>query len=330
MEKKEINNPVRLFFGKRFSKETQLYFRYWFRLDEDSREKETRMQELWEESPEAVTPQTWESLEKLKDRIAAWQPSHRHFLIPSWVKYAAAVLLIVASSWITRRMSLPEKEIVSAELVEVYVPYGDCREVMLADGSKVWVNAGSLLIYPVAFNGSKRTVYLNGEARFEVAKNPAQPFTVNTHYLDIQALGTVFSVQAYPNASVTSTTLEEGSIQVDTKQVEPASSIVLKPNEQLVYTHNTRQISVSQIDAARMAAWKDGYLIFEHASFGEVVAALERKYDVTINYNAKKFQDCSYFVKINPDETVQEALRLLSHLEGNFEFTITGKTISIH
>lgn len=330
METKQTHRIIRSFFGKHFSKKAQLRFRYWFRMPENEDEKEISMRELWEESPSTVTDKTWDDLSKLQERIAAEQiKPTRHFHLYRWGQYAAVIVIVVATVVITKWVSPDPVQVVSPKMTEFYVPYGECRQVDLPDGSSVWVNAGSLLVYPAEFTADSRIVYLTGEARFEVAKDPDKPFIVSTNYLDIRALGTVFSVEAYPGGQTTSATLEEGSVRVDTKQGEIVSSI-LKPDEQLVYSHQTRQISINKVEADGMSAWKDGYLIFEDASFEEVVAVLKRKYNVTINYDANKYRGRSYFVKFNPDESVEDALLILSRLIDDFRYTITGQTISIN
>ena len=226
METKQVQNIIRSFFGKRFSKETQLRFRYWLRLTEDRDEKDATIRELWEKCPSSITERTWEDLSEMQERIGRKHTMPvRRSLFSRWGKYVAAVVLIVSTSVVTQLVNQPTVEVVSPKLVEFYVPYGDCREITLADGSIVWVNAGSLLIYPSEFTADTRTIYLSGEARFQVAKNPDKPFIVGTNHLDIQALGTVFSVCAYPNSQTTSTTLEEGSILVGVKPEKQQSSI---------------------------------------------------------------------------------------------------------
>lgn len=327
---KEIQNIIQSFFGKHFSKEMQLYFRYWLLLKDDRKEKEAALEEIWENSPSALAGNSWESLVQLQRRIRQTQAAGRRRVLVSFAKYAAAIALLVICGLSAYRLGKREAETLPVRWTEMYVPYGDYREVLLADGSTVWVNAGSLLIYPEEFTTGSRTVYLNGEARFRVAKDATKPFIVNTAHLDIQALGTVFSVQAYVSSPVITATLEEGSIRVGTKQAPASDSVILKPNEQLTYSCHTHRWAVNTVDAARLAAWKDGYLIFENASFREVVAGLERKYGVTINYDARKYQNSAYYLKINPRESIEDALLVLSNVVEDFKFTIKEKTISIY
>lgn len=330
METKEVRELIGMFFGKRFSKKTQMAFRYWFRLSKDHEAKDAAMRDIWQKCPSEITSETWYDLSEMQKRMAPWRGRvMRRSPIYRWGKYAAVVAIIVATAAITRLSTPPEVKIVSPEMVEFFVPYGDCRAVKLADGSTVWVNAGSVLVYPKEFIANNRTVYLSGEARFEVAKNLDKPFIVNTHQLDIEALGTVFSVEAYPNGHTTTATLESGSVGVTAKSTNLPVSI-LKPNEQLVYAHQTKTVNIRTVDATRMAMWRDGYLIFEDSSFEQLITALERKHNVTINYNADKYTGRSYFVKFNPDESLEDALGVLSSLVDNFRYKIIGRTVVIN
>lgn len=330
MYKEEVRNIIRSFFGKRFSKEIQLRFRYWLRRDEDSVEKEDILLQIWKDSPSEISEQTWDNLTKIQQRIAL---SEKATSQKSWVgqvaKYAAVAAIWVVTVFAVRYFTEEKVKMVSPKLTEFYVPYGDHQEITLPDGTTVWVNAGSVLIYPSEFKADTRTVFLSGEACFSVVKNPDQPFIVSTQYLDVQALGTVFSVDAYPGATKTIATLEEGSVQIGTKPAKLSASI-LKPNEQLIYSHLTQQIVIHEVDAEQVSAWKNGFLIFKDASFEELAAALEHKYNVTINYNVEKYKGRTYYVKFNPDESIEDALLILSHLIENFRYNISGKTISIN
>lgn len=330
MHVEKVQNIIKSFFGKRFSEETQLRFRYWLRLEDKRDEKEGMLRELWENSPAEITERTWDRLADIQERI---KENEKNTLRRRWIgrmgKYAAAVAILMLTVFCTQYLTRQSVESVSSRMAEFYVPYGDQQQLVLPDGSIVWVNAGSILIYPSEFTADTRTVYLSGEACFNVAKNPDLPFIVSTQHLDVQALGTIFSINAYPGTVETTATLEEGSVQVDMKSAElPAS--VLKPNEQLIYSHLTHAVTISKVDAGEVSAWKDGYLIFKNASFEELVAALERKYNVTINYNAEKYKGSTYYVKFNPDESIEDALLILKHLVEGFRYRITGKTISIN
>lgn len=329
MEARRSEKIIRLFFGKHFSKDVQFRFRFWFCSAIEKDEKVEVLNDIWQTCPSTATDQTWKDLEQMHNRMrihARRKPWYRQ--VP--LRYAAMLALVLGTAFSMRVISFQEAKIESPEMTELYVSYGECKQVVLADSSVIWVNAGSLLIYPKEFTASAtRKIYLSGEACFQVAKNPDKPFIVSTNHLDVQALGTRFSVRAYPSSVITSSTLEEGSVKVDVKSSNPFSSILV-PGEQLAYDRHSGKISINRVDAEQMSAWKEGYLIFENASFAQLAAALERKYNVTINYNAKKYEDGSYCVKFAPDESIEDALKILSHLIDKFNYIVSGRTISIN
>ena len=334
METRNKQNLIKKFFDNKFSKNTQLRFRYWFRLDDSQLEKEEAMQALWESSRSVITPETWDDLEQIQERISQTKSTNRlRIVYPQVAKYAAVVLLLILTSVTTYYFSshntVPSQTISNSKFVEFFVPYGACQKVKLADGSLVWVNAGSVLIYPEKFTAETRTVYLSGEANFKVAKNPYQPFIVKTNHIGVRALGTVFSVQSYPNSIYTKATLEEGSVLVKVNQKMALSSI-LKPNEQLIFNNKSHIVSIASVDAKKINSWKNGYLIFQDATFEEIVATLERKYNVQFNYNSNKYNGRSYYLKFNPNESLEQTLSVLSQLINGLTYKINKTTVFIN
>jgi ferric-dicitrate binding protein FerR (iron transport regulator) len=327
MESDKIKNIVQTFFGKDVSKKTLYLFGKWFRLNENAAEKDLAMEEIWENTSATITNETLDDLSKIKAKINPKKinPKHESKFSPVKVffSYAAAIALIIISSvYVTYKIAIPAP----LEYTQLSVYYGESRKITLADGTIAAVNAGSTLIYPKDFTGNTRTVFLTGEANFSVAKNPDKPFIVKTKYMDIKALGTKFCVQSYPNAIYTKATLIEGSIKVD-MQSEKNKSYLLKPNDQLTYSHSSNEISINTVDANKTASWEDGYLIFQGATFDEIAQTLERKYNVVINYDGKKLNQQSYFVKFNPDETIDDAINILAILIGKSSYKKENSTI---
>lgn len=334
METRNKQNLIQKFFENKFSKNTQLRFKYWFRLEDSQLEKDEAVKALWESSRSVITLQTWDDLEQVQELISQTKSTNRLRLVYRQVaKYAAFVILLVLTSVTTYYFSshntLLLQTVSAPKFVEFFVPYGDRQKVNLADGSIVWVNAGSVLIYPEKFAAETRTVYLSGEANFKVAKNPNQPFIVRTKHIGVRALGTVFSVQSYPNSMYTKATLEEGSVLVKVNQNMALSSI-LKPNEQLIFNNQSHKVSIASVDAKKINSWKNGYLIFQDATFEEIVAILERKYNVQINYNANKYNGRSYYLKFNPNESLEQTLAVLSQLVNGLKYKIDKSTVFIN
>ncbi|WP_321438429.1 FecR domain-containing protein [uncultured Bacteroides sp.] len=324
MESSNIRNIICTFFEKNASKNTQLLFRKWFRLDEYPAEKEEYMEELWQNSPSVISAQTLEDFSKIKACLSDQIPAKPVYsLFQRIITYAAVIALIVASSvYLTYQFAVPAQ----LEYAQLSVSYGESKKITLSDGSVVAVNAGSTLIYPKSFSADTRTVFLTGEANFSVAKNPHKPFIVKTKYLDVRALGTKFNVQSYPNADYTKTRLVEGSVKVDI-ETGKIRSYILKPNNQLTYSHKSNNVSIADVDAAKLAAWEDGYLIFQGVTFNEIVNTLERKYNVVINCDGKKLSKQSFYVKFNPDESLEEVMNVLCMLINKSSYKIEGSTV---
>lgn len=316
-ESNNIRRIIQLYFGKHFSRTGRTLFARWLRAESDNEEKTTLLQTLWEQSKAEVTAETHEDWASLEVQLEV-KPIEKH-TIPAyrlWMKYAAVVAVIlltgIATFFITDRV----RPVRHVEMAELFVPYGESRQVVLPDGSQVWVNAGSLLIYPKDFtNTETRTIYLTGEASFTVKKNKEKPFIVKTTYLDVRALGTVFTVVSYPSDSCTSTILEEGSIKVDVRTGKHRPAI-LTPNERLAYSHTAHTVTIQPVDAQLYKMERSGYQIYENVSFNNLMTSLERKFNVTIHYNSQKYSNKYYNVKFAPHETLADVLNVLQQLIG--------------
>lgn len=158
------------------------------------------------------------------------------------------------------------------------VPRGGQYKVVLADGTKVWLNAESSLKYPTAFAGTERKVVLTGEGYFEVTKNKEKPFIVESSGNQIKVLGTKFNVNSYQDENVFTATLVEGSVQIS----NDGTTKILKPGEQARVA--AEKISVLPVDASEATAWKDGEFVFRNTPVHSIVRQLARWYDLDIEY----------------------------------------------
>lgn len=325
-----IKQLMRLYFGKHFSRYGRILFGRWLKAADVRILKDEMLQELWEESHSEVTASTYSDWDALQKHLSVRPIQKRSVLLyRQWLKYAAVAALILATAGSTYWATDHFKPLRQVEMAQIFVPYGESQLVTLPDGSKVWVDAGSLLVYPKEFSGTDtRTVYLTGEASFSVQKNPEQPFIVKTTYLDVQALGTVFTVNAYPNDTSTTATLEEGSVLVSVQE-DSIQPTILKPDQQLVYSHTEHTVTVQSIDASLYKLERSGYLIYENTSFNRLMASLERKFNVTIHYNSQKYASEYYNVKFSPDETIEDVLKILQQLVG-IQYKVNGRTVFIN
>lgn len=155
-------------------------------------------------------------------------------------------------------------------------PKGSTYQILLPDGTKVWLNTASSIRYPVAFTGNERHISLTGEAYFEVAHNASKPFTVEANGSTIQVLGTHFNVSAYTDEKQTTTTLVEGSVNVS----KNGNTVLLKSNQQATVDVLTGAIRRSTADVRSALAWKNGYFRFDNESIEDIVDKISRWYDI--------------------------------------------------
>jgi ferric-dicitrate binding protein FerR (iron transport regulator) len=161
------------------------------------------------------------------------------------------------------------------------VPKGKRFEMILPDGSKVWLNALTTVKYPVSFNKQERVVELNGEAYFEVAHNPGWPFKVKTGNQVVEVLGTHFNVEAYAGDSKINTTLAEGNVRV----VKGSSVTYIKPGQTAVNDLAAPDCRVKKADLETVLAWRNGMFYFKDERIEEIMKKVSRIYNVQVEFN---------------------------------------------
>src|SRR6185312_10938857 len=159
-------------------------------------------------------------------------------------------------------------------------PRGGQYQLVLPDGSKVWLNASSSIHFPTAFVGNQRNVELTGEAYFEIAKNKEKPFHVNVNGMQVEVLGTHFNVNAYGDEGAIKTSLLEGSVKIKKGNM----SGLLKPGQQGVLKKNSNDLEIKSADMDEVIAWKNGLFQFDGADIKTIMREIGRWYDVEIEY----------------------------------------------
>jgi ferric-dicitrate binding protein FerR (iron transport regulator) len=166
-------------------------------------------------------------------------------------------------------------------MAQVIIPYGKRIEITLADGTRIWLNSGSQLSYPVSFTSNSREVYLSGEAFFDVESDPSKPFQVITDDMKIEATGTRFNVTSYANDPTTQTVLLSGKVSAG-KNKRFARTVDIEPGERIAYNKQEDNLMKDRVDVELYASWIDGYLIFDNEPVDEVFRKLERYYNKNI------------------------------------------------
>jgi transmembrane sensor len=231
-------------------------------------------------------------------------------LFGSLLKYAAVfILAFVLGSISLYLINQRERNALSAQYNTIEVPYGQRSQITLYDGTKVWLNSGTKLKYPVVFNPDTREVTIEGEAYFNVAKDVKHPFVVNSGKLKVEVLGTHFNVCAYSDENEFSTTLEEGVVKV--YNTETGKFTKMNPGEQVVLDRKTDSFKRLHVDTDLYTSWKENLLKFEDATFEEVIKKMERWYDVKITV-APSIDTKERYTMTIKTESLREMLQLVS------------------
>ena len=198
----------------------------------------------------------------------------------------------------------------------VTVPVGQRVNLQLPDGTSVWLNASSEIIYPAYFSGSTREIHLNGEAYFEVEHNASKPFIVHTETFDIKVLGTKFNLAAYKGMEGFTTALMEGSVEV-TDRKNKDKSVRLYPAQKVAFRNG--ELCKSPIDNYDVYRWREGLICFKETRFADLMRQLEKNYGVRILINNEAVKEKVFSGKFRTTDGIDNALRLLQK-EGHYTF----------
>ena len=304
---------------------------------------------LLAEADKRDTPQT--------KQIPVHQP-YENPVIRLRIPHIAAMLAVVFTLGLLARPYFNTGKKTATAWYEIQAPLGAKSRVSLIDGTKVWLNAGSKLLYSTDFGLQNREVRLEGEGYFEVTENTALPFEVRTSGLMVRALGTTFNVKAYPNEATIETILIEGEVEIShavkTAGIDKNETVLLKPRQRLTLKKNTNEMlvetnvqekekepasapfqqttitpTVKSIKAATdltiHTSWKDKRWRIESEELGSFATKLERRYNVTISFQDKDLPKYKFNGTFE-DEPIEEVLRALS-LAAPINFSLKGNQV---
>ena len=204
---------------------------------------------------------------------------------------------------------------------KIETPFGGKYQINLPDGSKVWLNSASSLRFPAFFSGKTREVELNGEAFFDVAKNPDMPFKVVTKDQIVEVLGTQFNINSYADEESFKTTLIEGSVKVIYKD----RIILLNPGQQ--FQPSLKSSKVIEADTEEVTAWKNGYFLFKDEDIQSIMRKISRWYNVEVSYSGE-IPDVGFGGNISRSKGIDEVLNVLQ-LTDAVHFKVEGRRITV-
>ncbi len=238
----------------------------------------------------------------------------------NWMRIAAAGAILVVAGF----------------LIQNYFSSGDTtwnnvtasteiQELQLADGTKVWLNAGSSLSYPQAFSDTERSVKLEGEAYFEVTKNTKKRFQVLTEQTTVTVLGTAFNVRAERDENKTEVAVSEGKVQVEGK--ETVQKVILSVNEKAVYDHASHQLTETKDMNLNDLAWQRKKLKFTGTTLQNVLSVIEKQYGVSVVLENENIANCEIAGHYKTDTKISDLLKNISQAtvtEENGKYVLRG------
>ena len=218
-----------------------------------------------------------------------------------------------------------KKEGLSPVVNTLKIPRGGEYQLVLSDGTKVWLNSDTKLKYTVPFTGKKRRVELSGEAYFEVARDTSKAFVVSlANGSDVEVLGTSFNIMSYEDEDELQTTLVEGKVEFSYKD----SKVLLSPGKQVVFNRKSESIDVKEVDIYQYTAWKNSQFVFYDQSLDEIMKSLSRWYDFDVNYEDQNLRSLSFTIDVHRYNKIDVILNALESVE-DIEFVKTKNLIYV-
>lgn len=266
--------------------------------------------------------------QKLKSKIDCDISSHesRKIIIPNWLKVAAIITIAILSGFFANQ--LIRKDQYSSILNEVIIPNGEKAQLVLSDGTKVFLNAGTHFKYPAVFSKKSRKVIMTGEAFFEVTKDKANPFIIETPEFDVKVTGTSFNLKTYTDDEMNSLTLHTGELTIANEGRE----FKIHPGEKYILNTQTNESNIDKADLQKSKLWTTGVIVLDNLDLDEIGKILERKFDVQIQFSDEKYKKISYNGQFKPYENLTEILDMIketSPIKFNYEINEAKDKVTI-
>jgi transmembrane sensor len=279
-------------------------------------------------------------------------PVKRKSALTIIMNVAAVLLLSLLLTFLYNYFNKETKTEDIQEVTQVIIPPGHKGQVILPDGTKVWLNSNTTMKYNSRFNERLRKVFIDGEAFLNVAKDSTRPFQVETSDIMLQVLGTSFNVKSYSNDDDVETTLVEGSLKITAsgKETGKFAAVTLKPNEKAIYFKNSENLVVTNLSESdqnsadikkekdktsalvneieAVSAWKDDKLVFHNESFEDISVKMGRWYGMKITIVDESLKKERFTGKFVNNETVYQVLDIFNRSEP-IQYTTGNKEIFI-
>ena len=341
---KNLNNDIELIarvLTGEASDEEREYLQNWIEESKSNKKLYFEIKDIWEVSHAKGdgrfnSDESWKRFMhqmELNEENAEKENRHRKLL--SFLKMAAIFVVAIGLTWLAIDLAAPKQPVLARNII--IAPKGSKTQMILPDGTKVWLNSGSNLTYYSDYNGNTRDVMLSGEAYFEVVKNPDKPFVVKTGEIDIKAYGTSFNVKSYPSDGFVETILIKGMVVIE--QVSDKKTLaILKPHEKSIFykegilpslkgilksakqeisrdtiikIYTDQNILLAKTNVIPETAWKDQKLYFTSETLDEIAVKLERWYGVKIHLQGEEIKNERFTGKFTHNEPIVQVLEAI-------------------
>lgn len=327
MNEQKYKRIINKFFRNELPDSVQSRFQKWFLYTEETTDLDPLLNDLFDEVPDQYDKRVDVNAHLARFKQKYQQSSPNELSLWRRVSKIAIVLLLPLITGVLTYLCLPAY--MEPEMVQVSTQRGTQRIIQLSDGSVVWLNSGSALIYPKQFKSKQRLIHLIGEGRFKVTKNPDKPFIVQTNFQKVEALGTVFTVQSYPDALTSRVCLEEGSVRCSSISSDK-ETYILFPDQEAVYNNYSKTTHIKKVDAVKLGSWYKGELNFDSATLGEIIKTLEMQYDVDFIYDPSFNHSNQLNVKFSKTESLESILDILIRLTDYNSYTINNGKVELN
>lgn len=193
------------------------------------------------------------------------------------------------------------------------VPYGKRAKITLSEGTQVWLNSGSKMVYPAVFAANKREVYIDGEAIFSVTKNADKPFVVQSRQFDIEVIGTIFNIQAYSDDENSSAVLAQGSIKLvrQTNAFRTAENKVITVGEMVTFNAKEEKFHLQKVNPADYLSWHYGYYVFRSETLENILKRISRYYNIEIDLKDTKLAQVTFSGRLDLKNSPEEVLNTI-------------------
>lgn len=321
MDEKKVYNLIIGYLQNQLTEEEIASFHVWVQASKENKSLYFELKSVYDAT--SLSGKVIDVDAQWKSFVAKRTYRVSYHLFKQVASYAAIVMIAVT---LTTLYFISDKSIPQVGVQYITGNGVEANRVILSDGTVVSI-AAQTRIYPAVDYGKKtRTLHLEGEAYFEVAKDASKPFIVQTKKQAIQALGTAFNVMAYPSDSKIITTLTSGIVQITTEGISDA--IRLYPNEQLIYDINSKQLIKSEVDAVESSAWKAGYYHFNEEYLVSILTKLGNVYGVDFRVETHRLDKSKFTGTFYRGQSLKELMEIIN-LSVPIEYTIRERDIEI-